>query len=118
MGATVYTVLTVSTVNVNGLRAAARKGFVEWLSATTADVVCLQETRAEHDQLSKQVIEPAGWRTVLAPSSDKGRSGVALYMRAEPDEVRETMVRDDKPAYSETDPLDCRVDWVRAFESS
>ncbi|MHA6801203.1 exodeoxyribonuclease III [Bounagaea algeriensis] len=80
--------LTVSTVNVNGLRAAARKGFVEWLAATAADVVCLQETRAEHDQLSKQVIEPAGWHTVLAPSSDKGRSGVALYMRAEPDEVR------------------------------
>jgi exonuclease III len=39
-------VLTVSTVNVNGVRAAARKGFLSWLAATDADVVCVQETRA------------------------------------------------------------------------
>lgn len=78
----------MSTVNVNGLRAAARKGFVEWLATTEADVVCLQETRAEHAQLPKTVLEPDGWHTVLHPSSAKGRSGVALYTRTEPAEVR------------------------------
>ncbi|PKW12719.1 exodeoxyribonuclease-3 [Saccharopolyspora spinosa] len=81
-------VLTVSTVNVNGLRAAAKKGFVEWLAATRADVICMQETRAEADQLTSEVREPAGWHTVLAPSSAKGRAGVAIYSRAEPAAVR------------------------------
>ncbi|NHD16750.1 MULTISPECIES: exodeoxyribonuclease III [unclassified Actinopolyspora] len=76
--------LTVSTVNVNGLRAAAKKGFVEWIAATGADVVCMQETRAEYDQLSDAVRAPEGWHTLLAPSSDKGRSGVAVYSRSAP----------------------------------
>lgn len=78
----------VSTVNVNGLRAAARKGFVEWLAATRADVVCLQETRAEAAQLASEVYEPEGWHTVLAPSVVRGRSGVAVYAREKPDAVR------------------------------
>ena len=76
--------ITVSTANVNGLRAASRKGFLEWLAGTGADVVCLQETRAEADQLPAAAREPEGWHTVLAPSSARGRSGVAIYSRAEP----------------------------------
>lgn len=80
--------LTLSTVNVNGLRAAAKKGFVEWLAETGADVICMQETRAEPDQLTAEVREPAGWHTALAPSSAKGRAGVAIYSRAEPEAVR------------------------------
>lgn len=78
----------ISTVNVNGLRAAARKGFVEWLAQTPAEVVCLQETRAEHDQLRPEVVAPEGWHVVLCPAATKGRAGVALYSRAEPDAVR------------------------------
>ena len=80
--------LTVSTVNVNGLRAAAKKGFVEWLAATEADVVCLQETRAEPGQLPAELLEPAGWHTTLAESEIKGRAGVALLSRTAPDAVR------------------------------
>lgn len=76
--------ITVSTANVNGLRAASRKGFLEWLADTGADVVCLQETRAEADQLPAAAREPEGWHTVLAPSAARGRSGVAIYSRAEP----------------------------------
>lgn len=82
--ATLTGVFTASTVNVNGLRAAAKKGFVEWLSGTTADVICLQETRAEPDQLPAAVLEPDGWFPLLAPAAAKGRSGVALYSRVEP----------------------------------
>ncbi|MFF4648658.1 exodeoxyribonuclease III [Streptomyces sp. NPDC001380] len=74
----------VSTVNVNGLRAAAGKGFTEWLAATEADVVCLQEVRAEPGQLPTAVREPEGWHTLWAPSSAKGRAGVALLSRQEP----------------------------------
>ncbi|MFC3997557.1 exodeoxyribonuclease III [Nocardiopsis sediminis] len=79
---------TISTVNVNGLRAAARKGFVGWLESTDADVVCLQETRAAPDQLPAEVGAPPGWHVLIAPAQAKGRAGVALYTRTEPDAVR------------------------------
>ncbi|WDZ88370.1 exodeoxyribonuclease III [Nocardiopsis sp. HUAS JQ3] len=84
------TYLTVSSVNVNGLRAAAKKdpGFVGWLADTDADVVCLQETRAEAEQLPTGVVAPEGWHVVLAPAAARGRAGVAVYSRREPDGVR------------------------------
>lgn len=80
--------LTVTSVNVNGLRAAARKGFVEWLAGTSADVLCLQEVRAEPQQLPEAVRAPEGWHVVHAPAAAKGRAGVSLYTRREPDRVR------------------------------
>ncbi|WP_371653198.1 MULTISPECIES: exodeoxyribonuclease III [unclassified Streptomyces] len=80
--------LTVTTVNVNGLRAAAKKGFLEWLAGSDADVVCLQEVRAEPQQLTAEVREPEGWHVVHAPAAAKGRAGVSLYTRREPERVR------------------------------
>lgn len=80
--------LTVTSVNVNGLRAAAKKGFVEWLAGTSADVLCLQEVRAEEKQLPPEVRAPEGWHVVHAPAAAKGRAGVSLYSRREPDAVR------------------------------
>ncbi|MFJ9414553.1 exodeoxyribonuclease III [Streptomyces sp. NPDC101227] len=80
--------LTVTTVNVNGLRAAAKKGFVPWLAETAADVLCLQEVRAEAGQLPDGVRDPEGWFTVHAPAAAKGRAGVALYTRREPERVQ------------------------------
>lgn len=80
--------LTVTTANVNGLRAAAKKGFVEWLAATAADVVCLQEVRAEESQLPDTVRAPEGWYAFHAPAAAKGRAGVSLLTRREPDAVR------------------------------
>ncbi|MFC1416131.1 exodeoxyribonuclease III [Streptacidiphilus cavernicola] len=82
------TTLTVTTANVNGLRAATGKGYVEWLAATEADVVCLQEVRAEPDQLADHVRAPEGWHTLWAPSSAKGRAGVAVLSRTEPEARR------------------------------
>ncbi|WP_307131959.1 exodeoxyribonuclease III [Streptomyces aurantiacus] len=81
-------VLTVTSVNVNGLRAAAKKGFVEWLAETSADVLCLQEVRAEPEQLPEGVRQPEGWHVVHAPAAAKGRAGVSLYTRREPDRVQ------------------------------
>jgi exodeoxyribonuclease III len=81
-------VLTVSTVNVNGVRAAAGKGLLEWLAGTDADVVCLQETRASADQLPEALREPAGWHAVFAESAVRGRNGVAVLTRDIPSEVR------------------------------
>jgi exodeoxyribonuclease III len=81
-------VLTVSTVNVNGLRAAAKKGYLEWLATTSADVVCLQEVRAEPGQLPDEVRAPAGWHTAHAHSELKGRNGVAVLTRSAPLAIR------------------------------
>ncbi|MFE1950232.1 exodeoxyribonuclease III [Streptomyces sp. NPDC059524] len=81
-------VLTVTTVNVNGLRAASKKGFVEWLAETSADVLCLQEVRAEAQQLPDEVREPEGWHVVHAPAAAKGRAGVSLYTRRAPERVQ------------------------------
>ncbi|MFG2194350.1 exodeoxyribonuclease III [Streptomyces sp. NPDC048639] len=78
----------MTSVNVNGLRAAARKGFVEWLADTSADVVCLQEVRAEPGQLPDAVREPEGWHVLHAPAAAKGRAGVSLYSRREPEAMR------------------------------
>ena len=79
---------TVATVNVNGLRAAAKKGFVGWLEETDADVVCLQEVRAEPDQLPSQVRDPEGWHAHHAPAAAKGRAGVSVLTRRPPAAVR------------------------------
>ncbi len=80
--------LTVSTVNVNGLRAAAKKGYLPWLASSPADVVCLQEVRAEPTDLAPELHSPPGWHAVYAPSSLKGRAGVGVLSRVEPSSVR------------------------------
>lgn len=81
-------VLTITTANVNGIRAAARKGFVEWLTGTTADVVCLQEVRATDEQVPDEVRAVDGWHWLLAPAAQKGRAGVAVLSRHEPQHTR------------------------------
>ncbi|MFC9330327.1 exodeoxyribonuclease III [Kitasatospora sp. NPDC057015] len=75
----------MTSVNVNGIRAAAKKGFTEWLAATEADVVCLQEVRAEADQLPVELRDLPGWHAVWAPSVAKGRAGVAVLSRSKPE---------------------------------
>ncbi|WP_441251772.1 exodeoxyribonuclease III [Kitasatospora sp. McL0602] len=75
----------MTTVNVNGIRAAAKKGFIEWLAATEADVVCLQEVRSEPEQLPAELRELPGWHAVWAPAATKGRAGVAVLSRNAPE---------------------------------
>ena len=81
--------MIVTTINVNGVRAAVRErsadnlGLLHWLSQTAADVVCLQETRADDEQLAA-ALAPAladGWRLASAEPHLKGRSGVAVLSR-------------------------------------
>ncbi|MUL40631.1 exodeoxyribonuclease III [Streptomonospora sp. PA3] len=74
----------MSTVNVNGLRAAARKGFLAWLDSSDADIVCLQETRARPDQLPDALTHHPRYHLLLAPADEPGRNGVALYTRTPP----------------------------------
>jgi len=79
----------VSTINVNGIRAAIKErspenlGLLPWFAATTADVVCLQETRADDDQLAAALapVLADGWHLASAEPHIKGRSGVAIVSR-------------------------------------
>jgi exodeoxyribonuclease-3 len=73
--------------NVNGLRACAKNGFLEFLDNCGADIVGLQEVRALPDQLPADIRSPPGWHTCFAPAERKGYSGVAIYSRIAPDQV-------------------------------
>lgn len=80
--------MNIISWNVNGLRAVAKKGFLEWLSETSPDVLCLQETKAEAVQLPDEVREPKGYFAYFSHSKGrKGYSGVALYSKTKPDKV-------------------------------
>lgn len=79
--------IRVVTANVNGIRAAAKKGFFSWLTNSNADVVCLQETKAQIHQLTDEHFSPAGYHSFYFDAVKKGYSGVALYSRVKPDRV-------------------------------
>lgn len=80
--------MRIITLNVNGLRSAAGKGFFSWMVRQRADVVCLQEIRAQQDQLQDPVYRPRGWHAYFHDAEKKGYSGVAIYCKREPDRVR------------------------------
>ncbi len=74
--------------NVNGLRAVAKKGFLEWLYSAGPDVLGLQEIKAEADQLPEEVRAPKGYYGYFSSCKiKKGYSGVALYSKTKPDKV-------------------------------
>ena len=83
--------LSIVTWNVNGLRACAGKGFLAWLEAEGADLVCLQETKARPDQLEPGLREPPGWRSCYASALKPGYSGTAAFFRAAPRAVRPSL---------------------------
>ena len=75
------------TWNVNGIRAVLRKEIHPWSAVADCDVVCLQETKAQPDQLTADVLTPEGWHSYWHSAEKKGYSGVAIYTREEADEV-------------------------------
>ena len=79
--------MRVITANVNGIRAAANKGFFDWLKRQKADVVCIQETKAQISQLQDRVFWPRGYHAFFHDAQKKGYSGVAIYSRRKPDKV-------------------------------
>ncbi|MGB6065559.1 MAG: exodeoxyribonuclease III [Desulfomonilaceae bacterium] len=70
--------------NVNGIRSAYKKGFVDWLIATEPDILCLQETKAKLEQLPPQLVEPPGYKSYWNSAQKPGYSGVAVYTKEEP----------------------------------
>ena len=79
--------MRIASYNVNGIRAAMKKGFMEWLQRADADVVCLQETKAQEDQIPQFEFAAAGYETYSFSAKKKGYSGVAILSRISPDKV-------------------------------
>ena len=73
--------------NVNGIRAAAKKGFADWLTASPAEIIGVQEVRAEAAQIPAELREPKKWHAAYRPAERKGYSGVGLYSRKPPDRI-------------------------------
>lgn len=76
--------MKIITFNANGIRAAAKKGLFDWLPEQRADVICIQETKAQLDQLSDPVFQPRGYHCFYNDAEKKGYSGTALYSKLEP----------------------------------
>ncbi len=80
--------MKIVSYNVNGIRAALNKGFIEWLTSVGPDVICLQETKAIKEQVDVSLIEEAGYPYHYWFSAQKkGYSGVAIFCKSEPDHV-------------------------------
>lgn len=79
--------MRVITANLNGIRAAAKKGFFEWLEKQNADFVCLQETKAQMAELKDELYRPAGYHCYFTDAVKKGYSGVGLYSKKKPEHV-------------------------------
>jgi exodeoxyribonuclease-3 len=77
----------IITYNVNGIRSAMSKGFADWLKATKADIVCLQEIKAEQNQIDTMVFEEMGYHCYWYSAMKKGYSGVAILSKQKPDTV-------------------------------
>ena len=81
--------MRIVTLNLNGIRSAASKGFYEWLAQQEADIVCLQELKAQAADMAGPMLAPPGFHGYFHYAQKKGYSGVGLYSRREPDTVIE-----------------------------
>ena len=79
--------MKVISFNANGIRAAGRKGFFQWLEQQQADFVCIQETKAQQHQLTDALYHPEGYHCFYHDAEKKGYSGVAIYSKHKPDQV-------------------------------
>ena len=77
----------IITCNLNGIRAAARKGFFRWMHEQQPDIVCLQETKAQEHQLPPEALDRPEYSTAFVDAQKKGYSGVAIYARRKPDRI-------------------------------
>ena len=85
--------------NVNGIRAVEKRGFTTWLRSESPDILCIQETKARPEQLSEELRNPAGkngkpYYSYWASAKKAGYSGVAIYSKKEPEEVKPLGIAD------------------------
>ena len=79
--------MNIISYNVNGIRAAINKGFVDWLKRESPDVICLQEIKANQEQVEISQIENLGYNTFWFSAQKKGYSGVAIFSKLKPNHV-------------------------------
>lgn len=79
--------MRIITYNVNGIRSAAKKGFIDWLRSDPADVICLQEIKAHKEDIPEKEINAVGYQVYSFSAQKKGYSGVAILTRIQPDYV-------------------------------
>lgn len=79
--------MRIITLNANGIRSAERKGFFNWLQQQNADIICIQETKAQEHQLSSEIFCPKGYHCYYHDAEKKGYSGVAIYTRIKPEKI-------------------------------
>lgn len=80
--------LRIISYNVNGIRAAIKKGFVEWLKTNPADIICIQETKAVKDNVAHEEITSLGYLDYWFSAQKLGYSGVAVFTKIKPDKVQ------------------------------
>jgi len=81
--------LKIISYNVNGIRAAIRKGFFEWLKDESPDVVLIQETKAKPEQIDLSQAMELGYKSYFHSAEKAGYSGVAILSKIEPDKITE-----------------------------
>ena len=80
--------MRIISYNVNGIRAAIKKGFIDWLKTNPADVICLQETKAEYSDIDVKQLEALGYYHHWFSAQKKGYSGVAVFTKIKPDKIK------------------------------
>jgi exodeoxyribonuclease-3 len=98
--------IKIITINVNGIRSAARKGFFAWLVKQDADVICLQELKAQAADLAAEIFQIPGYHRYLNCAHKKGYSGVAIYSKREPAKLQMNLgwpTADEEGRYLEAD---------------
>ncbi|HWK71250.1 exodeoxyribonuclease III [Pollutimonas sp. M17] len=81
--------LRVISANLNGIRSAVSKGFLEWLAVQDADFICLQELKAQADNMTADMLNPPGYYGYFHYAEKKGYSGVGVYARRQPLQIIE-----------------------------
>lgn len=79
--------MRIISYNVNGIRAAIKKGFIDWLKTNPADIICIQETKAAQQDVDVTAIAELGYDSYWYSAQKKGYSGVAVFTKIKPDNV-------------------------------
>lgn len=80
--------MRIISYNLNGIRAAIKKGFIDWLQTNPADIICIQETKAAHTDIDVKMLEDLGFHHHWFSAQKKGYSGVAVFTKIKPDAVK------------------------------
>ena len=81
--------MRIISLNLNGIRSAANKGFFQWMLAQEADIICVQEVKAQAADMTPEMLAPLGYRGFFHYAGKKGYSGVGIYCRSIPDKIIE-----------------------------